>query len=185
MPSDWYYATAGCVVGPLSADELRRHARSGRITADCLIRQGPAGCWVPARHVKGLDASEVVRDSGLTEQLPSLETPATVRRPSRRLMVGGLVLLLAAALLLGIAFVRFFPGQHHRSEPGAVATSRSSLSSRSGGELSTDTRTVREKSIRAEIDRLRFEVTRLEGRERDLRHDVEELGAAAIAARRD
>jgi hypothetical protein len=61
MAREWYYQLMGTVVGPLSADELRQHARDGQIGQDTLVRKGAEGSWVLADKVRGLLGSDALK----------------------------------------------------------------------------------------------------------------------------
>lgn len=54
-PGQWYYKNrAGKIIGPLTKDELRDHARVGKLTRGDLLRADGATEWTPARETNGL-----------------------------------------------------------------------------------------------------------------------------------
>jgi len=77
MPAQWFYQMMGQVVGPVSADDLRKLARERTILRDTLIRKGEDGIWVTADKVRGLldSVNEELR-TAKTNQPPTPEAPA-------------------------------------------------------------------------------------------------------------
>lgn len=67
MPGDWYCQVQGTTYGPLTSQDVKRMAESGKLGPTDLVRKTEAGKWVPAGSVKGLTfkppAAEPVADS--------------------------------------------------------------------------------------------------------------------------
>lgn len=54
MATEWFYQVMGEVVGPVSASQLKRLARSGDISLESLVKKEADGDWVYADRFKGL-----------------------------------------------------------------------------------------------------------------------------------
>lgn len=55
MPADeWYYQVMGEEMGPVTASQLKEHARRGDLQPDAKVRRGTDGSWVTANKVRGL-----------------------------------------------------------------------------------------------------------------------------------
>ncbi len=52
--ANWYYKCAGEEVGPLSQEELKSHAETGKIQPDTQVRKGNSEKWFVAQNIKGL-----------------------------------------------------------------------------------------------------------------------------------
>ncbi len=52
--SQFYYQVMGDIVGPLTLTELRRHASTGQLQPDFLVRHGSKGDWILAEGIYGL-----------------------------------------------------------------------------------------------------------------------------------
>jgi hypothetical protein len=73
--SKWYYAREGQTIGPVSFEELRRLAETGKIrSVDLVFQEGAAG-WTPASAIAGLFAGAPV---ATVEPLPASPEPALV-----------------------------------------------------------------------------------------------------------
>lgn len=62
MPRRWYVQQNGKVIGPTSSMQLRKLARSGKVTKQSKVRLGEEGNWVGASSVKGLWTQAVTSD---------------------------------------------------------------------------------------------------------------------------
>lgn len=67
MATIWYYKTTRSIHGPFTLDQLRAHARRGRVCADSLIRKGKSGEWIEAFHLKELWEYKRVAKNGNTK----------------------------------------------------------------------------------------------------------------------
>lgn len=54
MSADWYCQVKNKELGPLTVEQLRDMARSGRLTTADFVRRGESGDWVAATRAKGL-----------------------------------------------------------------------------------------------------------------------------------
>ena len=82
MATVWYYKTSNSIHGPFTSQQLREHARRGRIRADSPIRKGKSGEWIEAIQMKGLlDFKRVGSDGNTKPQNLSDATwlPASTR----------------------------------------------------------------------------------------------------------
>lgn len=53
MVTQWFFQTVSEVVGPVSASQLKRLARSGDISSESLVKKGVDGDWVYADRFRG------------------------------------------------------------------------------------------------------------------------------------
>lgn len=54
MAQEWYYSQNGQKPGPITEDELKKSAATGKLKPTDLIWKEGMDNWVPARSVKGL-----------------------------------------------------------------------------------------------------------------------------------
>ena len=54
MAESWYFQVNGQIYGPLIPQQLKRQANAGIVERESLVRNGEAGKWQAACHVKGL-----------------------------------------------------------------------------------------------------------------------------------
>ncbi len=112
MAAEWYYTVMGETIGPLSAAELRRHARDGRITYDSYVRKGTDGKWVTADSVRGLwdktrtenaapQSAEVTREHSITPD-QATHAPQAATRTSARLPSVVLPIRILAGIVVGL-----------------------------------------------------------------------------------
>ena len=93
MTQEWYYTTDGQThLGPVSTDELKRLARSGKLAPTDMVQMAGVPKWVPAAKVKGLfdgavPPAVVEPDPGVpsADDLPSSPVrTTTTRTPGQR-----------------------------------------------------------------------------------------------------
>lgn len=96
MAVPWYFKLNGQERGPLSGEQLKHLARTGRITTDSLVRRGVQGEWVPAGRVRGLFASSAESSSPDSPAGPRAENSGSAGssqagRPSRAAAGGSVI----------------------------------------------------------------------------------------------
>ncbi len=78
MGAEWFCQMAGRELGPLSSQQIKMMAASGRLQPADSIRQGANGPWLPAARVKGLfpaAGNSPARKNG--QQAPAAKKPAS------------------------------------------------------------------------------------------------------------
>jgi hypothetical protein len=105
MSAAFYCTVDGEPAGPFTAEELKRLALEGKLSASDSVRKGADGKWVPASRVKGLfekKQSASLGDPVLTE-FPPLASTRPKSAPKRMRRFPGLLVGIGAVLVL--AFV--------------------------------------------------------------------------------
>lgn len=80
MAAEWFCEISGKPVGPLSSDQLKAMADSGRLTPQDRVRQGWRGAWVAAGRVKGLFAADDSRDGTSDSNSTVVPTAKAIRK---------------------------------------------------------------------------------------------------------
>jgi hypothetical protein len=77
MSTVWYCKIGGQELGPMTDQQLRAMAAAGQIARHELVRQGPAGQWMPAGRLQGLfqQATPVQNPPAAPIQQPVIQTP--------------------------------------------------------------------------------------------------------------
>lgn len=82
MPQQWYCQIMGDEVGPLTSNQLREMALSGRLAPNDLIRKATSDRWVTAEQVKGLFDRATAPISPPTQVPAAVPQPRPPRRPA-------------------------------------------------------------------------------------------------------
>ncbi|NQT41500.1 MAG: DUF4339 domain-containing protein [Planctomycetes bacterium] len=77
MASQWFCATSGNVLGPMTSRQLKTLAEEGRLQRDDRIRQGADGKWVAAAEVRGLFPEPASKPMRVAETIPTPPAPPT------------------------------------------------------------------------------------------------------------
>jgi len=97
MSTVWYCKIGGQELGPMTDQQLRAMAAAGQIARHELVRQGPAGQWMPAGRLQGLfqQATPVQNPPAAPVQQPGYQTPvqnqpaAPIQQPGYQTPVQG------------------------------------------------------------------------------------------------
>ena len=204
MAAEWYYKVMGEPIGPLTSAELHRHAQEGSVLPDTFVRRGAEGWWIAADKVKGLfdsphPVSEVV--SGPGHQAPpkqesadwqtapesaakpphhSSNTPPGPSVPLNWAVGGGVALVLLFVVVLVVMQGSGSNGSNRSNSspsyaPTPIGGYVAPIGSRGASPTADDTKSQREKAVRAEIESLRFEITQMKDKERDLQRQIDEI----------
>jgi len=130
VADEWYYASNGQPIGPVSSAALREMAASGTLLPTALVWKEGMSQWAPASATRGLFPTPVQAQAparfpapappapepppehhpyGDDEDVAQASVPARVKRGAggmssgaKAAMVGGIVFVLALALMVGI-----------------------------------------------------------------------------------
>src|SRR4051812_10059082 len=80
MAVNWYCSIGGVVYGPVTTQELKRMAASGRIARTDEVKRGEEGKWVAAVRVQGLNFGG---GAPRPQRAAAVSQPATVRGMAR------------------------------------------------------------------------------------------------------
>ena len=146
MTQQWYYTSDGQTnVGPVTTDELRRLARTGKLAPTDMVQMAGVPKWVPAAKVKGLFDAEPpagrethsVVPPADERQSPPVPTPSP-RNPQQRVVAlvgqlkqkyqsnplsvllvgGGVTLAVMFACCGGVGLISVLTGKTDRQQEG-------------------------------------------------------------------
>lgn len=100
---NWYFQHEGSKVGPLTSDQLREYAQSGKITAQTLVTRDGLDGWVAASQVAGL----LENQEPAAVVTPNAAAPTTEQRSGNTLplILSSVAVILAVTAII-IAFLR-------------------------------------------------------------------------------
>ncbi len=80
MANQWFCATSGKILGPMTSRQLKTLAEEGRLQRDDRIRQGTDGKWVAAAKVRGLFPEPASQSMRVAQPIP--EPPQQTSAPA-------------------------------------------------------------------------------------------------------